>query len=829
MAPRLPRAGCDDLAQENRQMKRIARRDLRNCLVLAALSIVAYFPALASVLSGGWPFVDDSMTLFNIWRILGNRGFEQGIVPLWNPYIFCGLPFFANNQNAILYPPNLVYVLLPMAWALLLDALFHNILLACGAYFLGRVWRLSRSASFVMALAFSLAGGVEAHIYMGHMTWHAVRAFLPWELALLTLYLRSGQKRWVIWMALCFALQVAAGYPPLVLVSASLCLALLATWFWQHRKLPQVRLPHGWPRAVALFLVLTSLLSALFVLPLAEMSRQSVHGDELDIGYATALSGSWTTLARLIAPGIFGNNNDVQWSLLRAPHEEVGYIGLFPLLLALAAPWLARGSTRQRPIWFLWCLLPFAAAMAMGRHLPLYGWVFEVFPPLRQTRVPARWMEIFYYGAALLSGFGFDFLVRYRRASEVAERRVGQVFGILCLLFILLVIAIVLTPPASPFWMQTVQSRMEGKNRFSLGIAEELHAAALAEALIVAAFAGATAFFWRRWRLADASQQRPLQLILIILIALDLTGLFWRSAKTASPKLLARYIFMPPELTRRYNPQERWNTEVSYGLMNQAATHGISIFSGYDALGTKRYFQFVAGLEGRFTWGALYEPSYHTPLLRVAGVTHTLTSPKEKSPSLSRKFPNYKPQFVAAHGEFKLWRWDGAWPRAYLTRRVVSPPEKNQLSALEKSAEAPQIVEGQLPVFIRPNTFADRIGQGTMQKGEGVLNWRQSFDRVTFQTVADYDSVLVFADTYYPGWKAFVNQKPVPIERVNFLFRGLVVPPGESQVEMLYEPQSYRLGMFLTLCGLSLLGFLGAAFITKNSQAKRRPELTRPN
>jgi hypothetical protein len=530
-------------------------------------------------------------------------------------------------------------------------------------------------------------------------------------------------------------------------------------------------------------------------------------------------------LARLIAPGIFGNNNDVQWSILRAPHEEVGYIGLFPLLLALAAPWLARGSTRQRPLWLLWCLLPFAAAMAMGRHLPLYGWVFEVFPPLRQTRVPARWMEIFYYGAALLSGFGFDFLVRYRRAGEIAERRVGQVFGILCFFFILLVIAIALTPPASTFWMQTVQSRMEGKNRFSLGIAEELQTAALAEALIVAAFAGATAFFWRRWRLADASQQRRLQLILIILVALDLTGLFWRSAKTASPQLLARYIFMPSELTRRYNPQERWNTEVSYGLMNQAATHGVSIFSGYDALGTKRYFQFAAGLEGRFTWGALYEPSYHTPLLRVAGVTHTLTSPKEKSPSLSRKFPNYKPQLIAAKGEFKLWRWEGAWPRAFLTRTIYRTPENQQLKALGKLA-ANRLNQ---PVLVAaPDAFGN-VSTAPLGKGEGVLNWHQSFDRVTFQTVADYDSVLVFADTYYPGWKAFVKQKPVPIERVNFLFRGLVVPPGKSQVEMIYEPQSYRLGMFLTLCGLGLLGFLGAAFITKNSQAKRHTELTRPN
>ena len=126
-----------------------------------------------------------------------------------------------------MYPPNLLYLIVPMPLALVLDAIFHNVLLAVGAYVLGRAMHLSRTASFAMAVAFSLAGGVVAHIYNGHMTWHAVRAFLPWELAFLLLYLRGGQKRFVVLLGVCFALQVAAGYPPLVLVSAALCVGLV--------------------------------------------------------------------------------------------------------------------------------------------------------------------------------------------------------------------------------------------------------------------------------------------------------------------------------------------------------------------------------------------------------------------------------------------------------------------------------------------------------------------------------------------------------------------------------------------------------------------------
>ncbi len=226
---------------------KIPRRDFRNCALLAVLCVLAYLPAIAGLLAGDWPIVDDGITLFNIWHELANRGLKNGVVPLWNPYLFCGLPLFANNQSAILYPPNLLYLIVPMPLALVLDAIFHNVLLAVGAYVLGRAMHLSRTASFAMAVTFSLAGGVAAHIYNGHMTWHAVRAFLPWELAFLLLYLRGGKKQFVVLLGVCFALQVAAGYPPLVLVSAALCIGLVCAWLVAGRRLPQ-----GWLGAAML-------------------------------------------------------------------------------------------------------------------------------------------------------------------------------------------------------------------------------------------------------------------------------------------------------------------------------------------------------------------------------------------------------------------------------------------------------------------------------------------------------------------------------------------------------------------------------------------------
>jgi uncharacterized membrane protein YfhO len=66
---------------------------------------------------------------------------------------------------------------------------------------------------------------------------------------------------------------------------------------------------------------------------------------------------------------------------------------------------------------------------------------------------------------------------------------------------------------------------------------------------------------------------------------------------------------------------------------------------------------------------------------------------------------------------------------------------------------------------------------------------------------------------YFPGWKAFVDGHSVPIERVDYLLRGVLLPAGAHRVEFRYEPASWRAGWVLSavalvlLAGLTLVGW----------------------
>jgi hypothetical protein len=70
--------------------------------------------------------------------------------------------------------------------------------------------------------------------------------------------------------------------------------------------------------------------------------------------------------------------------------------------------------------------------------------------------------------------------------------------------------------------------------------------------------------------------------------------------------------------------------------------------------------------------------------------------------------------------------------------------------------------------------------------------------------------LLVVSDTFFPGWRARVDGEEVDIRRVNFVARGVLVPPGEHRVHFRYEPRGLALGAALTGATAGLLLVWGA-------------------
>lgn len=245
--------------------------------------------------------------------------------------------------------------------------------------------------------------------------------------------------------------------------------------------------------------------------------------------------------------------------------------------------------------------------------------------------------------------------------------------------------------------------------------------------------------------------------------------------------------------------------------INQGLRLGVSLYNGYDPLSSERYWEFARYGDGGGTWLGPYQPQRVSFLQRVAGVTHTLTQDENGSGSKPVTEPGVSVRASAQVGDWTLWEHKYVddirpWPNAYVTGDILHIPRETQLPLLAKLAR--DSLRGAPPAVVDPSGtfYAGRpVGPAPMAPSEilsspQVRAWRVS---------ASGPAAFVQSEALAPGWKAWVDGKPVAVESANFLFRGVPLEKGAKQVTLVYDSESIRFGWFLSLCGLGALSVCG--------------------
>jgi hypothetical protein len=81
-------------------------------------------------------------------------------------------------------------------------------------------------------------------------------------------------------------------------------------------------------------------------------------------------------------------------------------------------------------------------------------------------------------------------------------------------------------------------------------------------------------------------------------------------------------------------------------------------------------------------------------------------------------------------------------------------------------------------------------------------------NKVTLNCETDDDVFLYASDTFYPGWRAYLDGHEVSIYRANLAFRAVHVPKGNHSVAFVYRPLSFYIGCCLTVIGLLISFFI---------------------
>ncbi len=142
-----------------------------------------------------------------------------------------------------------------------------------------------------------------------------------------------------------------------------------------------------------------------------------------------------------------------------------------------------------------------------------------------------------------------------------------------------------------------------------------------------------------------------------------------------------------------------------------------------------------------------------------------------------------------------------ALPRTYIPRQVeVVPDSSARLEKLASAAFDPRKV-----AYVEAPVEVPAECRGHSEIVE------ETPTRIRVAVRMETPGLLVLADQWTKGWRAYLGGKEVPVLRVNHALRGVVLPAGEGKLEFRYQPASLAWG--LRLAGLGALLLLGWAGI----------------
>jgi hypothetical protein len=688
---------------------------------------------------------------------------RNGVLPLWNPFQSCGLPFAATGIYGVFYPLNFPYLIAPTGLAIELVDLLHTTLAGVAMYAYCRVIGFERTAAALTGLVFMLSGYV-----MGQATWFppalAACVWLPIELLAVEQVVAGRRSR-----ALVFALAVAMGFLagwPQVWVYAWYAVIPYAAIRLVSVARTSPRKAAGDAAALAVGAALGIGLAAIQLLPELELHA-------LGPRHVGGLSMAKMLSFAVMSPGmLFASAID------QTPGPpRLAYLGLLAFVLATASLWAER---RGRLVYF-WILALTSAAVALTFFTPLFS-IFLWLPGAKSFRAVPRILYLYAFAGAIITGYGFSVLTRDPGATS--RRRRGS-----------LTAALTVVGLALSFVVGSAPARVE----------------------IAAGIVACWALLWLRTPLARAGAG----LALVALVGADLVysikNPFLHPYQNESvfyeDRPFLDYVKQRQGYDRTYIHQV-W--DLPSMMAKQGTLRGIYSVTDYEPLSLSRYQGVLSRMDSStgpiaalktFTGDLDADPNgKNFGLLGLLSTKYVIALRADDAYLQRLAARGYTAEPDAPSPRYALYRAPSFLPRTFVARRELRVTNEREaldaISAPDFDGLNTAVLEG-LDATTRRDLPVAAAGPASTAK---ITEYTPT--RVVVTTDVAAPGWLVLTDTNYPGWVADIDGTPSPIYRADSLFRSVFLTPGHHRVTFFYRATSFLVGAAITfLTALIIAGY----------------------
>lgn len=706
----------------------------------------------------------------------------NGCLPLWNPYMNCGEPFFLNIYTLHLLDPSTLFLIFTGSiFKIDLLTLYHwdlflrYLIFTCGSYLFFRSVAENKASAFIAFLSIAFSS-----LFTSYLRQHAfILTFylFPWVLLFSLKFLEKRNPGLFFVFAFLFGIVMLSYHSVFVLFALVFLLLCL-------------RLTNGLPplNFKSLFktsrvLVISSILFFLLIFNLWPVFLQYKYDVVPTVRMFEAPTAACSFPADflvLVAPYTF-ITHFFNWNYIS---ESFLYIGLFPLLLAL----LGLQFSRHKYKWGFVFASAILVFLMMGMNYFIYPMLCKIMPFFKIIRNTHTFSFVFIFYLGYFVCLGADVVFHWVRRSRVRFYMWPLILytGLIMLLAWMANTFIIQTFPRLIQSYQILYGYNAPLTDDMAGIIVNYFFKSKLNILFFAITSTSVFSLLMPKKPKISFSVKYFAIIAFIFVDLllyhfSVYGLVTKSRKD---------IHIPPV------------TKPVYQDNRQPVIMPVYPFYGFYPAMNKTGTAYST----KWTWITthFYETKDYYDLLK------------------DKKIPGDVRDVFMGITAPKLRLFSGAvvLPRAEIAAALRNLKEQDAHRVIFVEEEFPQE-----RLFLKKSLNA-AITQGLDITKDGNINVSHfDINSIVIDTMSKQDSILYYSDGFDKAWKVFVDGKPQKVYKANLAFKAVVILMGHHKVRFVYVPWLYIFSLWCYMAGLLSLSVIGILKIKEHFFKKQENKI----
>lgn len=758
--------------------------------------------------------------------VFASNSLHNGDFPIWNPYLFGGMPYAADIQSALFYPLNPIFMLFgyPVSYPKVeLLAILHYWLAGSFTFAFLRSLNLQRWPAFIGGLIFAFSG--FAVVQLGHLPMLETANWFPLILLAANQAAKRRSLAWAIATGLLLAIDFLAGHFQLFIYVTYAMLGwwLALAWYFRPQttenltnksknlwaKLGWNRLNIQWQWWVSQFVLLAISFVVLLggtlvqLWPFYEMGNQSIRSA---ISYETSTQfGVWPIgLIELLLPNLFGSNPTNYYGAW-SNTEVLGYLGLFSYALAALGLLLSR-QPRIYKIFF-GALTLLGLLFSLSGFTVLQGWLYEFIPALHLMRASGRFLLWFDFGGAVAAALGAQALFNWlAEPPELVLPTVRQTLKWAWRGLGLFALGLIFLP--LPLLYNNILSNPGNNNDLLI---RGINGLVL---VVIILLLGA----WLLWSIYQRQLKTNAAASLIVaLLVFDLFSArvdFNPTTQDVTAAFdngpIANYLHQqdPQNLYRidstGSSAVQVWQPDTAdiYDLTDVQGLFNPLQLANYDAL-----------------WNAVVKQGKDfrsSPAYALFNVGYVIARNKEDplSPQFQTVFKDTRPGI-----NLNVDKNTQALPRAWIVHQAIVSSSQSEIL---KDVLSPDFKPSQTVYLANGKT----LNGSATTAAETVRIVSQGNNSLELDANLQSEGYVVLSQAYYPGWQVQIDDTQGKLLNADYAFGAILLPPGHHTIQLSFAPPSFVAGAivsgFVWLLALAFLAFRLIQHLGKNGNKNQK-------